>query len=861
MIGTAPITTFDERLSRLPFIAGVARYKKIRKVIALGSRGTMGEGITNDTTRADKKVFRQDVDLEDLEASKTNVVRNQAKAVKVYKLGENQQKRINRAGLVGPAIVYNQKVPFAEIARTHQSSREEAKAIVSSFLKSAIINPKVRHDYQEATLVVEAGPEILSFKQNMFEFFDLALKNGAILASNTSSLPISEIAAKVDHPENVVGLHFFKGKKGILNPLVEIIATEKTSPEVISAMRIHALSMGKQVIICHKDAPGAVANRILVGVLNELGNIADEGIYSPDFLDKVFLETFYDKQFQVKDPKAQAQFEEAPKLGLFKDEVGLYRKINAVDEKIKAASKKGYKGEKELEKLFDEKLALIKEAAGELGQKRIYASIVGNFERIGSFFKPSQRVKEAEEKAAAQLAKVNAYLETVKRNRENLKTPFVIEPYKLTELEYNKNLETDYSKENIKARLQAAYIAIAAEILNEGLASIHDIEIACKQGFKWNIGPFELINELGEEGAIDLMRYLQTPSIHGSGIAPPQVDITEDALSGVQSFIQDGIGFVELGRLHIQNLQQSQNSLSPEMLRAIQHAMTELKERGAKAVVLSSQGGQVFSAGADLNYVQSLMKLPEDIRNQKLREYVQLGKETMQFIKNFELPTVALIGGPAVGGGAEMATACDYRIMVDEESYIAFPEVGLGLVPEWMGTEYFPEAVGKLLAKAMICNVRNPLKAPKLTAHDAKAVGFAHAVVPRYELYSYLAEVIRGNQPEIDLSKKLARPQNFDKDDYSESIRKKFGIERGFRHRGGSLTKRWAAKQAERFIDNAHDLAYAVKHLDPKYQEQLGRSFERINRLQIQPFVQKALSNRPVLSWVKIGWNLIRSAV
>lgn len=856
-----PVYTFDEKLSRLPFLAGVARFQKLQgrnKAIVLGARGTMGEGIVNATTRADVGTFRQDVDLEALEESRKNITKIQSKAVGVYKLGASTQRHINRSGLVGAPVVFEKREPFAEITKAHQSSRKEAEDFVISFLENAITNPKVRRDYEEANLIIEAGPELLPFKQNIFEFFNLALKSSSILASNTSSLRISEIAERVDHPENVVGLHFFKPADR--NPLLEIIATEKTSPEVIETMRILALSMGKQPIICWKDAPGAVANRILVGVINELGKMADEGVYSSDFLDQVFLETFYDKQAHVKDKRAQTQFEEAPRLAFFKDEVSLYKKIKGIDEKIKDASKKGWKGEKELGKLFDEKLALIKAAAGELGQKRIYASIAGNFERIGSFFKASARVKEAEQKAAAQLAKVNEYLARVKANKENLIEPFVIEPYSFQASQYDKTLETEASKESISNRLKAAYMCVAAQIDYENLASVHDIEIACKQGFKWNIGPFELMNQLGIEKAANMMEEsLKESYIPDSGIYVPNKEMIDGKLSGVQSFIQNGIGFIELGRLHIQNLQQMQNSLSLEMLVGIQSAMNRLKDRGAKAIVISSQGGGVFSAGADLSYAQSLVKLPEDERNQKLREFLEIGKTTMQFIKDFELPTLALIDGAAVGGGAEMSSACDYRIMVDEESYIAFPEVGLGLIPEWLGVEFFPGIVGKELAKAMICNVRNPLKAPKLTARDAKEVGFAHAVVPRYELYSFLAKVIKGNVTEIDLLKKPSKPQNFDKEDYSYNIRKKFGIEKGFRHRGGSLTKRWAARQAERFIDNSHDPSYSCSHSEFSYQEQLGRSFERINRLQIQPFVQKALSDKWLLPRLNIAWNLIRS--
>ena len=835
------ISTFDERLSSLSFLSGVKRFLQLQgqnKTVVLGARGTMGEGIVNATTKAGSGTLRQDINLGDLETSRHNVVVTQAKAVKVHKLSSAQQRHINRAGLIGAPIVFNQREPFAQIAEAHKRERAEAERVVGEFLEGAITDSRIRKGYGEATLLIEAGPELLPFKQNAFEFFDLALKKGSILASNTSSLRLSEIAEKVDNPENVVGFHFFYPADR--NPLVEIIATEKTSLEVIEAMRQLAYAMNKQPIVVWKDTPGAVANRILVGVLNEAAKIADEGLESPDFIDRVFLETFYEKQIGVKTKKAQTQFHEAPKLELFNDEAGTYEKIEDLDAQIETASKMGRKGEKLLGELFDKKKGLLITVAGRLNQKRLYASIVENHARLGSFFQPAKRVLEVKDKATTQLGIVNAYLKKVEVNKDNLIYPFVIEPYELGETVVVEQDRHELRREAISNRLKAAYMAIAAEIANEELASVHDIEIACKQGFKWNEGPFELMQRIGVAEAANLIRtnLKEEPVGDKSGIALPGGLMAEENTSGVRSYIQDGIGFVELGRLHIQHLQQMQNSISPEMLRGIEQALQELKGRGAKAVVFKDQGGGIFSSGADLNYAESVKDDPD-----KLREFVLMGKRVMQMIRNYELPTLALIDGSAVGGGAELATACDYRVMVDEESYIAFPEVGIGLIPEWMGTEYFPEVVGKQLAKAMICNTRNPLKAPKLTASDAKEVGFAHAVVPRDQLYLFLAEVINGNVSEIDLSKKPVRKQNFDKNDYSKKIREKFGIEKGFRHVGWlPTTKKSIAKEAERFIDNSHDPEFAVRERTPEYFERLRLSFIKADK-QIQRFVSMAQSD------------------
>ncbi len=842
-----PVSTFDELLSRLSLLKGVEKFKQFQgknKTIVLGAAGHMGEGIVNSTSRAGSGAIRQDLDIETLESSRNNIVRTQSKAVKVHKLAEKQQKLVNRGGLIGPAIVFNKREPFADIAKAHKEDREAAEEIVLGFLDSTISNERTRKDYGNATLLIEVGPELLAFKQNAFEFFDLALKKGSVLASNTSILDLNKIAERVDSPENVVGFHFFSPADR--NPLVEIIPTEKTSPEVIEGMRQLAYAMNKQPIVVKES----VANVILIGIVNHLAKIADEGVYSPEFLDKVFLETFYGKQIGVKTKKAQAQFEEAPKLGLFKDEVKTYKKIEEIDAQIQAASSQGWKGERLLDKLFTDKLTLLKDASGNLNQKKLYTSIVDLTSRFGDFFKSAALVGQIKDKAGAQLKVVNEYLGKVKVNRANLIHPFKVEPYTLViEKENYSGVKDERAKEVVSDRLKAAYIGIASKLVGDGLASIHDIELACKQGFKWNVGPFELVNQMGVEKANELVvRYCTTdtynidnhnPGNIAQGVLPTK-EITNEDLSGVKSYIQDGIGFVELGRLHIQNLQQFQNSLNPEMLNSIITSMTELQDKGAKAIVFKSQGGGAFSSGADLNYAQSVKDDPE-----KLKEFVRLGKKAMNYIQNFDLPTLALVDGPAVGGGAELAASCDYRIMVDEESFIAFPEVGLGLIPEWTGTEILPRIVGKELAKAMICNVRNPLTAPKLTAKDAKEVGFANAVVSRTELYSFLAEVIKGNVPEIDLTKKPEKKQNFDKSNYSDNIKKKFSLVNGFQHIGYlPTTKKSMAKEAARFIDNSHDPEYEKKHSEEWYMEKVRASFTRINKWQIQPLVWLAQSKR-----------------
>ena len=115
-------------------------------------------------------------------------------------------------------------------------------------------------------LVIEAAPENLELKKDLFARLAAASK-GSLLATNTSSIPISEIAAATTRPEDVVGIHFFNPP--VMMPLVEVVKGSKTSDDSVSRAVEFCKSLGKQVVVCKKDVPGFIVNRILGPMMNE----------------------------------------------------------------------------------------------------------------------------------------------------------------------------------------------------------------------------------------------------------------------------------------------------------------------------------------------------------------------------------------------------------------------------------------------------------------------------------------------------------------------------------------------------------------------------------------------------------------
>jgi 3-hydroxybutyryl-CoA dehydrogenase len=135
----------------------------------------------------------------------------------------------------------------------------------------------------QADLVIEAAPEDLALKKDLFARLSRAAKADAILASNTSSLPITAIAAAAKGPERVVGLHFFNPVPAM--KLLEIVQGERTHPLVVTAARAVGARMGKEVVVV-RDAPGFATSRLGIALALEAIRMVEEGVASVEEIDR-----------------------------------------------------------------------------------------------------------------------------------------------------------------------------------------------------------------------------------------------------------------------------------------------------------------------------------------------------------------------------------------------------------------------------------------------------------------------------------------------------------------------------------------------------------------------------------------------
>ena len=168
---------------------------------------------------------------------------------------------------------------LAKLVSKERMTQEDADAA-----RSRISTAIDRSACADADLVVEAVPEILDLKISIFSELDGICKPDCILATNTSSISISEIAAATSRPSKVIGMHF-------MNPvpimkLVEVINGKETSEDVTATVLSAAEKMGKIPLMCN-DSPGFVSNRILCPMINEAILTLQEGVAEPEAIDGI----------------------------------------------------------------------------------------------------------------------------------------------------------------------------------------------------------------------------------------------------------------------------------------------------------------------------------------------------------------------------------------------------------------------------------------------------------------------------------------------------------------------------------------------------------------------------------------------
>ena len=209
----------------------------------------------------------------------------------------------------------------------------------------------------------------------------------------------------------------------------------------------------------------------------------------------------------------------------------------------------------------------------------------------------------------------------------------------------------------------------------------------------------------------------------------------------------DGIVVLTIDR------QEKLNSLNSQVLEEIKQALLDLQDDPPRVMIVTGAGERAFVAGADIAEMNEMSPL-------EAKRLSELSHEAMELLDRSLVPTIAAVNGFALGGGCEIALACDIRIAA-ENALFGFPEVTLGILPGMGGTQRLPRLVGPGIAKEMIFSGR------RIEAEEARTFNLVNRVVPEGEALNAareLAEEIAANGPVAVRHVKAAVNKAFDVD-------------------------------------------------------------------------------------------------
>ncbi|MCF6179403.1 MAG: 3-hydroxyacyl-CoA dehydrogenase/enoyl-CoA hydratase family protein [Geopsychrobacter sp.] len=473
----------------------------------------------------------------------------------------------------------------------------------------------------KADLVVEAIFENLAVKKSLFAELEKVVNPDCILASNTSSFLISEIAAELKTPERVLGVHyFFHAAK---NKLVEIIPGKQTAPEIVTALENFYTYYDKTPILV-KDAPGFAVNRFFVPWLNEAARLYEEGFGSIAFIDRIACEVFG--------------------VGM-----GPFALMNATGVPIAMHAADGLAGE------------------------------------LGPFYAPAEILcRQVEAKQDWNVAE--------------------------TALLNNGADQADV----VTRRLVGASLGVAAQMVDEGVVDATATDLGARAGLRWPVGPFELLQKLGVGQVKEMVESVF--SIWKLALPNCLADASKShklQLDWVTCEVVDETGFIIL------DLPDRMNPLGEQVMSQIDHCIDNLNARADIKKIIIHGKGKAFIAGADIKFFLDAMAA-DDL--ERIQTFTEFGQQVLNKISASSKTTYAYLDGLALGGGLELALACDYRIGT-RKSLLAFPETGIGIYPGLGGTQRAARLIGVARAKQLIASGQF------VNAKKAYAFGLIDAVI------------------------------------------------------------------------------------------------------------------------------------
>ena len=568
----------------------------------------------------------------------------------------------------------------------------------------------------DADLIIEAVVEKIEVKQSLYEKIDPLRKEGSIVSSNTSTIPLEKLIAGQSKRfcRDFMITHFFNPPRHMR--LLELVSGGETDPKAAKAVAEFCdINLGKSVVICH-DRPGFIANRLGVyWLLTGLHEAMRLGLSIEE------ADAIISKPFGI------------PKTGIFglMDMVGLDL-LPDVSHSLESLLPSG------------DPFHTVKQTP-DLVRNMIEDGYTGRKGK-GGFYRMNKtagkRIKEAVDLSSGDYAPV------IKPQIELLETA-------------GKDLSlllSDKSKYGEFARcVMGATLSYAARLVGDATDRLDRIDEAMCMGYNWQIGPFAMMDQIGAGHLIDMICPLAQPvpplleaaranpfyrvdnkqrqALGSNGRyeelnRPEGVVLLEDIKLGSEPVLQNGSACLwDLGDgITCFEFDTKMNTIDLGVFDLLEQAVSLVQDK-YKAIILYNEAS-VFSVGVNLTkaYDAILSENWSDIDALVIR-----GQEVMAHLKYADIPVIGAPSGLALGGGCEFLLHCDH-IQAHSETYMGLVEVGVGVVPGWGGCK---EMMGRFGQDTQLPNGPIPavMKAFEListatvsqSAADAQAKGYMRA--------------------------------------------------------------------------------------------------------------------------------------
>jgi len=299
------------------------------------------------------------------------------------------------------------------------------------------------------------------------------------------------------------------------------------------------------------------------------------------------------------------------------------------------------------------------------------------------------------------------------------------------------NLAGDADESRIPAVIERFYgvcLGVAAALVDEGVASMEDTDRGAKIGLRWIMGPFEIINQIGVDKTYAAVEAItkKYPDFKMPQVLTKQKELGKPfEFNFVDLEIKDDIATITLNR------PEAMNALNETVIFQLDKRFSETEKNPDVKAVVFQGAGKAFVAGADIRYF--INKIKSD-RIQDIIDFTRKGQELFLRIENSEKLTIALLDGLSLGGGSELALACQAVIATPAGS-MGFPETGIGIYPGLGGMLRIARFAGPELAKYYVFTGR------RVNAEDAKALGIVTQLVAPSEVDSAIEKLIEEGKP------------------------------------------------------------------------------------------------------------------